>query len=236
MPSWNSGVEATDLVPTTDDLLARALEAELVSNSVQTFTHFGQVGWESVAEAFAVSANIVEFLSPGLVSGFVADLLASPQVADSIRGTVVNELASYVSDNNDKALRAAGAYAREKRILLPFAEVKRIARATQDPDVVLPQLVRAKDVSPKALIEVLALLGSPYSTLKSGPEAEFDLPPAPPTTRSSNAWRPQARSRSSRTAGAMGRRSATSSEHHACDGHKLTALSLKAIEPPRRLW
>lgn len=165
------------MVPTTDDLLARALEAELVSDTVETFTHFSQAGWESVAKAFEVSTSIGEFLSPGLVSGFVADLLASPQVADSIRGTVVNELASYVADNDNVALRAAGAYARDKRIWLPFAEVKRIARTTQDPDVVLSQLVRARDASPQALIEVLALLGSPYSTLTSGPGAEFDLPP-----------------------------------------------------------
>lgn len=122
-----TGVEASDLVPTTDDLLARALEAELVSTFRADLHAILSGGLETVAEAFAVSANIGEFLSPGLVSGFVADLLASPQVADSFRGTIVNELASYVADNNDEALWAAGAYAREKRILLPFAEVKRIA-------------------------------------------------------------------------------------------------------------
>ncbi|WP_435830195.1 hypothetical protein [Saccharopolyspora shandongensis] len=172
----STGIEATDLMPAKDDLLARALEAELISDTAETFAHFVKAGWESVSEAFAVSRNIEDFLSPELVSAVVADLLASSQVPDGVRSKVVNELARYVADDNHAALSAAGEYAREKRHKLPIKEVRRVARATQDPDVVLYQLGRARDASAEELVEVLALLGPPYSALTDGPGAEFDLP------------------------------------------------------------
>ncbi|BCW70688.1 hypothetical protein NicSoilB8_17320 [Arthrobacter sp. NicSoilB8] len=172
-----SALEATALEPAGDDLLALALEAGLVPDAADTFAHFAQAGWKSVSEAFAVSKNMDTILTPGLVSGFVADLLASRQVPHGVRDKVVNDLALYVVDDNVEALRAAGAYAREMKIWLPLVEVQRIARVTQDPDLVLSQLVRARDLSPEALMEMLALLGSPYSTLTGGLGAEFTLPP-----------------------------------------------------------
>jgi hypothetical protein len=170
-------LEATALTPAGDDLLALALEAGLVPDAADTFAHFAQAGWKSVSEAFAVSKNMDNILTPDLASGFVADLLASTQVPHSVREKVVNDLNLYVVDDNVEALRAAGAYAREMKIWLPLVEVQRIARVTQDPDLVLSQLVRARDTSPETLMEVLALLGSPYSTLTDGPGAEFTLPP-----------------------------------------------------------
>lgn len=169
-------VDATALVPAGDNLLALGLEAGLIPDTADTFAHFARAGWRSVSEAFAVSKNMESILTPALVSGFVADLLASPQVPHSVREKVVNELAMYVVDDNAGALRAAGEYAREMKIWLPLAEVQRIARATQNPELILSHLVRARDVTPESLIESLALLGSPYNTLTSGPGVEFDLP------------------------------------------------------------
>lgn len=171
-----TGVEPTDMIPANDDLLARALEAKLVPDTAETFEHFVGGGWESVSEAFAVSANIEDFVNPELVSEIVADLLVSTQAPDGIRSKIVNELGAYVADDNHAALRAAGEYARVKRLKLPFEEARRIARATQDPDLVLTHLVAAREASPEELVEVLALLGPPYSALKSGPGLEFELP------------------------------------------------------------
>ncbi|MGC4944419.1 hypothetical protein [Kribbella sp. DT2] len=170
------GVEATSLMPTNDDLLARVLEAQLVPDTAETFAHFIQAGWESVADAFTVSANVEDFLSPELVTGVVADLLASSKMPDGVRSKVVNDLARYVTDDNPTALRSAGEYAREKRLKLPLEQVQRIARATQEPDLVLSHLVAAKDASPEELVDTLSLLGPPYSALTHGPQSEFELP------------------------------------------------------------
>jgi hypothetical protein len=61
-------------------------------------------------------------------------------------------------------------------IWLPLEEDRRIARVTRTPEAVLPQLVRARDISPGDLAEILASLGEPYDMLVAGPGQEFDLP------------------------------------------------------------
>lgn len=169
-------LEVTDLVPTDDDLLARALEANLVPDEPETFAHFLDAGWASVADAFAASEKIAAFMTPELVSGVVADLLASNKVPDEIRGKVVKDLPRYVPDDDAVGLRAAGKYAREKRLKLSLEDAQRIARATKDPDLVLRHLVTAREASADELIEVMALLGPPYSFLVDGSGSEFDLP------------------------------------------------------------
>jgi hypothetical protein len=170
-------LDAAALKPAGDDLLARALEADLVPDTAGTFAHFASAGWTSVADAFSVSEHMESILEPSLVSGIVAELLASPQVPHSVRETVVNELAMYVGDDNVAALRSAGEFAREMRIWLPLPEVQRIARVTQEPELVLPQLVHARNLRPEELMQVLALLGPPYSSLLDGSDTEFTMPP-----------------------------------------------------------
>ena len=111
-----SKLEATALVPAGDHLLARALEAGLVSDTSATFAHFAQTVWKSVSEAFAVSKNMDAILTPSLVSGFVTELVAGTQVPQYVREKVVNDLELYVVDDDADALRPAGEYAREMKI------------------------------------------------------------------------------------------------------------------------
>jgi hypothetical protein len=173
-----AGVDPTALVPAGDDLLARALEVGLVPDDRGSFTHFATGGWASVEAAFAVSSNIEHFLEPALVTAFVAELLQSPMVSAAIRSAVVENLPDYVPNDDTAALRAAGSYAAEKRIKLPFDEIVRIARVTQDSEVVLTHLVRSRALSTDQLIDALVSLGSPFKALVGGPGAEFDLPAA----------------------------------------------------------
>lgn len=170
-------ISATDLTPTSDDLLALALKAELVPDAEETFQHFVAAGWRSVEKAFAVSKNVGAFLIPQLVSGVVAEFLSSTHVPVEIRAAVLEHLDEYVIDSDQVALRAAGRLAQQERVKLPLGEVRRIAQATQDPDLVLPQLVWASSTSPDELIETLVLLGVPYTGLAGEPGHEFDLPP-----------------------------------------------------------
>lgn len=171
-------IQPTELTPTKDDLLARALEAKLLPDSLGTFEHFIAAGWEPVSEAFAVSANVDDFLTPTLVAGVVAQLINDPQVPDSIRDKVVSNLADYVGDDDDEpALRAAGEYARNNNIKLEIEQVQRIARTTRNPDLVVGQLTRNRNATAEQILETLVLLGPPYTGLGNGAGHEFDLPP-----------------------------------------------------------
>lgn len=171
-----NGVEAVELVPAADDLLARAVEAGIVPDEAASFAHFGTGGWPSVADAFAVSKNADEFITPALVSGYVAELVRSADVPEGIRDKVAEDVAAYVPDDQVESLRAIGIYAAGRRLRIPREQVSRIARVSMDANAVLPHLVRDRDLEPDQLIETLAFLGAPYDALTSGPGVEFDLP------------------------------------------------------------
>ncbi|QKT07970.1 hypothetical protein HUN08_12835 [Gordonia sp. X0973] len=172
----DSEIEVTDVTPSSDGLLAWALEAKLLPDTAETFSHFVAGGWKSVAEAFAVSARISEFMAPALVTGFVGEFLESRRTPVALRRRVLEHLDEYVPGDDRRALRAAGRFALDNQIWLPFDVVRRIARVTRDPEVVLRQLTHAKDIPAGDLSDVLASLGQPYDKLAAGPEVEFDLP------------------------------------------------------------
>ena len=171
-----SEIELTAVTSSPDQLLARALEAKLFPDSAETFAHFATGGWASVSEAFAVSERVEGFMTPALVEGFVGEFLESQQTPAALQRVVVEHLDEYVPGDDQRALRAAGRFALDNQIWLPFDEVRRIARVTRDPDVVLRQLTHAKDISAGDLSDVLVSLGQPYDKLSAGPDVEFDLP------------------------------------------------------------
>ncbi len=171
-----SEIEVAEVTPSPDQILARALEEKLLPDEYETFAHFATGGWHAVSEAFAVSENVLEFMAPELVAGFVQEFMEDQRTPEALRRIVVENIGTYVPADDVGALRAAGLFASENRIRLPLEEVRRIARVAQTPEAVLPQLVRAKDTSPSDLAEILASLGEPYNVLAAGPGKEFDLP------------------------------------------------------------
>lgn len=174
-------IDVTDLVPAEGDFLARALEARLVDDTAETFQHFIAAGWSAVEEAFAVSKKVDEFLTPDLVSGHVAELLGSDHVPAGLRRKVVSELDRYVvPDDKDifkLDLEAAGRFAAKYKMELPLDQVRRIAEATGDVDIVSRLLVLVGELETDDLVRVLALLGSPYSALGQDSDEKFDVPP-----------------------------------------------------------
>jgi hypothetical protein len=171
-----SEIEVAEVTPSPDQLFARALEEKLLPDEYETFAHFATGGWHAVSEAFAVSENVLEFMAPELVAGFVQEFMEDQRTPEALRRIVVENIGTYVPADDAGALRAAGLFASENRIRLPLEEVRRIARVAQTPEAVLSQLVRAKDTSPSDLAEILASLGEPYDVLVAGPGKEFDLP------------------------------------------------------------
>jgi hypothetical protein len=171
-----SEIEVAEVTPSPDQLLARTLEEKLLPDTYETFAHFATGGWHAVSEAFAVSENVLEFMAPELVAGFVQEFMEDQRTPEALRRIVVENIGTYVPADDAGALRAAGLFASENRIRLPLEEVRRIARVAQTPEAVLPQLVRAKDTNPSDLAEILASLGEPYNVLVAGPGKEFDLP------------------------------------------------------------
>jgi len=173
----DDGVNLSAVNPSPDQLLARGLEAGLFDDDLRTFTHFAAGGWAATSEAFAVSQNAVAFMSPAIVRGYVAEFLTSANISPVMKRTVLGSLSQYVPTDEAIVLRAAGEVARSESFKLPIDQVKRIAGVSGTTNAVMRQLVlSAKDLPSHDVVEILALLGAPYSNLATGPGATFDFP------------------------------------------------------------
>jgi hypothetical protein len=130
-----------------------------------------------MSEAFMLSHKVASFLSPAIVQGFVADFIASPNILKRLKRIMVTRLPQYVPNDDARALRAAGEFARTESLKLPLDEVRRIARVAQAASAVMRQVVLStKELGAGDVVEVLGLLGSPYTKLADGPGATFDYP------------------------------------------------------------
>lgn len=172
----SSQVDLAAIEPQPDQLLARAIEARLIPDAVESFVHFAPAGWAAISEAFLVSEHVSDLMDPALLQPFVAEFLADETIQDSYKRTVVEGSAEYVVEDDERALRAVGVFAHDNKIWLSLGEIRRIARVTQDPELVLAQLVKNKDAGPDDWLNILASLGTPYDTLTKGVGHEFDLP------------------------------------------------------------
>ncbi len=180
--SPSDGFDLSSVTTGSDQLLARGLKAGLFEDDLPAFSHFAPGGWAAMSEAFKVSRKVASFLSPAIVQGFVAGFIASPNISRSLKRIVVTRLQQYVPDDDARALRVAGEFARTDSLKLPLGEVRRIARVAKTAGAVMRQLVLSiKELGSGEVVEVLSLLGAPYTKLADGPGAKFDQPSGVPS-------------------------------------------------------
>ena len=173
--SLESEIEPTSVIP-SPNLLAQALKTGLLPDTFESFAHFATGGWESVSDAFAVSKKISEFMRPALVEDFVVEFLEDQEIPCALRRIVVENLGEYVPNDDKQALEAVGQFALEHEIWLPLEDIRRIARVTQNSNVIPKQLAHAENVSADDLFVILTSLGRPYDKMLEGSGVEFHLP------------------------------------------------------------
>ena len=173
--SLESEIEPTSVIP-SPNLLAQALKTGLLPDTFESFAHFATGGWESVSDAFAVSKKISEFMRPALVEDFVVEFLKDQEIPCALRRIVVENLGEYVPNDDKQALDTASQFALEHEIWLPLEDIRRIARVTQNSNVIPKQLAHAENVSADDLFVILTSLGRPYDKMLEGSGVEFDLP------------------------------------------------------------
>ncbi|RNE66799.1 ATP-binding cassette domain-containing protein [Cryobacterium tepidiphilum] len=175
--SPSDGFDLSSVTPGSDQLLARGLEADLFEDDLPTFSHFAPGGWNAMSEAFGASQKVGGFLSPTIVQGFVAEFIASPNIPKRLKHIAVTRLQQYVPNDDARALRAAGEFARAESLKLPLEEVRRLARVANVAGAVMRQLVLSKEeLSTSDAVEILVALGAPYSKIADGPGVKFDYP------------------------------------------------------------
>lgn len=175
LPADSIPIEA--VVPEADGFLARAIEAELFTETEEVFDHFLAAGWEAVEDAVTESAALRAFITPSRMGPVLDQLLTSAQTPREVLSSVLDRLDEFAPEGQEDTLRAAAQAALKHQHRLQMSEIRRIANATTDPALVVPLLAQIKGSPTVEVMSVLALLGHPYSLLEDGPGHEFDLPP-----------------------------------------------------------
>ncbi len=169
----------TEIQPSGDDLLAHALESGLLPDTTDTFTHFLTGGWASVSAAFKVSTSAESFFTPSFIVGHVHELLADPQVPDSLKVRVIQDLESYAADADTESatLSAAATFAHAKQIRLKPACVRMVAPYSAVAEQILWQLATSEDeMSGQEIKYILGSLGGEYGGFNGETSHEFDVP------------------------------------------------------------
>lgn len=171
---------AADVDAESNDLFARMLEAGLVSDEEETFTHLRSGGWAALGPALKVSDGVASFLSAALLDGMVAEALTSDGTADKVADKVLANVNEYVPEDDWTALQAVAIYADRHRVPLGPAVVARIGRVGEgrvgrDVSLMLRLLDHASPTaSANHIVETFLHLGQPYNLI-ANPQDSFEL-------------------------------------------------------------
>ncbi|ORA26697.1 YobI family P-loop NTPase [Mycobacteroides abscessus] len=173
---------ATDIDAESSDLFARLLEADLISDDAETFTHLRAGGWAALGPAIVVSRGVETFLSGAILDGMVANALDDDSTSAKVATMIVANVNAYVPEDDWVALQAVAVYADQHRLALDPAVVVRIARVGdgrdgRDPNRILRLLDRASpSASADNIVETFVHLGQPYNRIRnSGDSFEVDV-------------------------------------------------------------
>lgn len=157
--------------------LASLLSGGLVDDTLAVFSQLRPTTWIGMQAALQASSGAVDFVTPELLEGFVAQLFTAAPVADTFGPRILRELPTFVGDDDHAELAAAGRYAAANDIALPIAEILRIAKASRDQPRLTMQLLANVRPTPTTddLVQVLAALGDPYTRLSTGGD-KFNVP------------------------------------------------------------
>ena len=171
---------ATDIDAESSDLFARLLEADLVSDVAETFTHLRAGGWTALGPAIAASNGVETFLTGAILDGMVANALDDDSTSAKVAVTVLANVNDYVAEDDWASLQAIAIYADRHRLALDPAVVVRIARVgdgrdRRDPNRTL-RLLDLASPSPSAddIVETFMHLGHPYNRITNS-QASFEL-------------------------------------------------------------
>ncbi|WP_280336375.1 hypothetical protein [Nocardia wallacei] len=167
---------ALQIAPEESNLFALLLEDDLVPDDEATFTHLRHGGWSALGPAIAASNRILEFLTPNLVDGMIADLFADPQASGKVGSKVLASLADFLPTDNDNALAGAARFAIQSSTALPVDQLRRIASASGIAPDLTVQLLSIATPSATDIVEILNILGGKYSYLTTWERDEFEIP------------------------------------------------------------
>lgn len=170
-------VSVDQINPEAGDLLALLITHALVPDDPNSFARFQPHGWAAIGPAIAASGQFENFMTGGLLTGMVAELLTDEGTQDRLGQRVVENLAEYIPGDDLPLLKAAAEFAIDHNLALPTEQVRRIAiLSVPEPDLTMRLLASpAQDPTPDDIVQAFAELGAPYDNFITRAEGQFDV-------------------------------------------------------------
>lgn len=174
---------ATDITAENTDLFARLLGARLLPDDDDTFGHLATGGWEAIRTGIEASENVATFLTPAHIADAVGDVLEDRRTADKVGHRILEDLDSFVSDENAYCWTQVAEYALRTRTALTWPQLQRLAANSTGPARQTMQLISVANPQPADVPDVLAVLShleSPWCYAATREVTKFDAPDEEP--------------------------------------------------------
>lgn len=159
-------IEVNELSAESGDLYAELIARQVILGDAMTYKHLAREDWTTRERVIAVSPNFLEWVTPELVGGDLANLLSSNSVPDNAKRVIIENADDYVPAGGQTGLLQVEKIARKLQVPVTFSFVEQLASHQADTDAVLNLLMPHLDtVSDEKLFGVLSSLGGDYAQL-----------------------------------------------------------------------
>ena len=174
----NFEIQVAAITPSEDDLLARLLDAGLVPDSAETFSHFSTAGWDSISEAFKFSENAHDFANSALVGSHAGELLRDEQTPTALKLKLLRELEAFAVSGGTDFLAASAAAAHDAGVPLTLPQLELVAPHVLDEQHLLRQLANMQDEGFDGMfaMRLMSMLGHGYRGFGENRGHSFDVP------------------------------------------------------------
>lgn len=164
--------------PERSELFALLIQHELVPDDAETLDRARAGGWRALKPAIIVSSNVTHLLTPNHVDGMIHYLFEDDEVSAKVGKLVVENLDTFLPNDDEGALSAAAKFAIHTRTALPLDQIRRVASNCSDQPHLTLELLEVTAPGPvnaSPIVSVLSTLGTPYSHLSTRAETKFEV-------------------------------------------------------------
>ena len=164
----SEALDASSITAENGQLFALLVEHDLVPDDIDTYAHVARIDWQWREQLIAASGAFKEYVTPQLVGGDLAALLASSKINEQVRLAVLDEASAYSAAADAAGRRELARCAIANGRELPVDVVEQLPSARSNAATVIellsPHLGAIED---NRLFAILNSLGGRYAQLTS---------------------------------------------------------------------
>ena len=174
-------IHATDLPTETGIFFALLLENDLIEDSADTYEHLLETDWPTRESYIEVSNQFLEYVTPALLKGDLADFLASKKIRLDTKVSIVEQAEEFTVDCSKNDLIELAQFAIDQDKKLPIDVIEKMAsNQVETKSIILllsPHLTPS--INSEQLFRILEQLKGDYPKLISKGTDRPEIPNTP---------------------------------------------------------